>query len=279
MPSGKRSKQQRREGATAVKTPPPVRSKGVGGRPRQASPRALAIGGAVVALVVIGVVLAFAFSGNGKSSGIPKGTPTVGTLSGALPGAAEIQALYKGIPQNGLTLGSSKAPVKMVMFIDLQCPVCQNYEVNYLPTIVSKYVRTGKVQLDVKPWAFIGNDSYRARLAMIAASFQNKGFDFAGVLYDNQQPENTGWVTDSMIAQIASSVPGLNVPQLFADRNSAQAKSIASSVDALATADNVQGTPTILVGKAGATPKDVAPAGSAPTLQQTENAINTALAG
>jgi protein-disulfide isomerase len=278
MPSGKRARQQRQT-ASAVRTPPPVRSKGAGARPRQASPRALAIGGGVAALVVIGIVLAVVLGRGGTATGIPAGTPTVGTLSGALPGAADVQTLYKGIPQKGLTLGSAFAPVQMVMFIDLQCPVCQNYEVNDLPTIVRKYVRTGKVRIDLKPWAFIGPDSYRGQNATIAASFQNKAFDFAGVLYDNQQTENTGWMTDSVLAQIAASVPGLNVPTLFAQRSSAKTTAIVAQVDSLAQADKVGGTPTILVGRNGTTPKDVSPAGQAPTLQETLNAIETALAG
>jgi len=255
-----------------------VRSKGAGARPRQASPRVLAIGGGVVALIVIGVVLALVLGRGGSSSGIPAGTPTIGAVdANALPGAAEIQSLYKGIPQVGLSLGSDTAPVQMEMFIDLQCPICQHFEVTALPTIVRKYVRTGKVRLDVKPWAFIGKDSYRARLVMIAASLQNKAFQFAGVLYDNQGTENTGWATDSMLAQIASSVQGLNVVKAFDARNTAKVKAIAKQVDQLATSEGVQGTPTVLVGKNGGTLKDVATPGNAPTLQQVTTALDAAL--
>jgi protein-disulfide isomerase len=276
MPSGKQSKRQRRE--QTVKAPPPVRSKGVGARPRQASPRALAIGGGVVVLAAIAIVLGIVLTRGGSSSGMPAGTPTIGSAGpNALPGAADAAALFKGIPQAGLSLGSPSAPVQMVMFIDLQCPVCQNFEITSMPTVVRKYVRTGKVHVELKPWAFIGTDSYRGRLATIAASLQNKAFDFAEVLYLNQGQENTGWLTDAMIAQIAASVPGLNVPQLFADRNSAKVKSMASDVDALAQTDHVQGTPTILVGKDGTTPKDVTAPGSAPTLAEVTAAIDAAL--
>lgn len=282
MPSGKRSKQQRREGAAAVRTPPPVRSKGLGGPRgvRQASPRALAIGGGVVALAVVAVVLGLVFAGGrGSSTGIPEGTPTIGSAGGnALPGAQEAAALFKGIPQNGLTLGSPSAPVEMTMFIDLQCPVCQNFELNAMPTLVRKYVRPGKVRIDLKPWAFIGNDSVRGQAATDAASLQNKAFTFAEVLYINQGEENTGWLTDAMIAQIAASVPGLNVPKLFADRDTARVKTMQDDVDALANAMSVNGTPTIFVAKKGGTPQDVAPPGAAPTLQQVETAIDAALA-
>jgi protein-disulfide isomerase len=285
MPSGKRARQQRREAAdtaVSVKSPPRVRSKGgtsrpaLPGAPRQASPRALAIGGGIAAIVAIVVVLAVVLGGS-KSSGVPKGTAQVGSLSNALPGAGDVQTLFQGIPQNGLTLGSPKAPVAMTMFVDLQCPVCQYWEVNWLPTVVQKYIRTGKVQMQLQPWQFIGPDSVRGQAATIAASFQNKGYNFAKVLYDNQGTENTGWLDDKMIASIASSVPGLHVYTLFNQRNSSRAKSIASQVDALAKADKVTGTPTILVGKTGQKPKLVGRSGAMPTLQQVEAAI--ALAG
>jgi protein-disulfide isomerase len=279
MPSGKRSKEQRRQAATIAAKPPPVRSKGTPRGARQASPRALAIGGGAIALVVVGVVLALVLA-RGNSSGIPAGTPTIGRLDvNSLPGAGDIEALYKGIPQKGLYLGSAFAPVQMIMYIDLQCPRCQEFEVSSMPTIVRKYVRPGKVRIQLKPWAFIGPDSLRGQAATIAASLQNKEFQFAGVLYDNQGTENTGWLTDPMLAQIAASVPGLNVKTLFADRNSGTVKNLVHSIDAAAQIDKVSGTPTIFVGKNGETPKGVGQAGYVPTLQQVESAITTALGG
>ena len=52
--------------------------------------------------------------------------------------------------------------------------------------MVQKYIRPGKVQLHLQPWAFLGEQSKTGRLALIAASVQNKGFQYAKVLYDNQ---------------------------------------------------------------------------------------------
>jgi protein-disulfide isomerase len=294
MPSGKKARQQRREAAAAAtRTPPPVRSKGVGGvrGPRQASPRALAIGGGVVLVVVIAIVLAVALgsSGGGSGSSNPtKGLPAVGsaTWAGALDGAPDANDLFKGIPQQGLVLGAPSAPVEMEMFIDVQCPICQNWEVNYIPGIVQKYIRTGKVQLHLQPWAFLGgagSQSFSGRLGLIAASFQNKGFEYAKVLYDNQGTENTGWLTDDMMAKIAASVNGLNLSRWWADTKSSSPEQIAKKVDQLATKDKVGGTPTIFVGKPGGqlsnvqTPQEISNL-LAPTLQETEQALDAAIA-
>jgi len=283
MPSGKRAKQQRR--AAAVRTAPPVRSKGAGAgrRPRQASPRTLAIAGVVVAVAVVAIVLGVVLGSGGgsSSSGDPtKGLPKTGNATSpiALQGAPDANALFKGIPQTGLVLGKPAAPVEMEMFIDVQCPVCQNYEVNYLPTVVQKYLRTGKVQLHVQPWAFLGPQSFSGRLGVIAASFQNKGFEYGKVLYDNQGQEESGWLTSQEMASIAASVTGLKLNEWWADVNSSAAKSIANNVDKLAKQANVQGTPTVLIGPTGGQLHDIVAAGTAPTLQDTERALDAALA-
>jgi protein-disulfide isomerase len=159
--------------------------------------------------------------------------------------------MYKGIPQTGLTLGSAFAPVKMVEYIDLQCPICQEFETTVMPDIIPKYVRTGKVRVEVRPWAFIGPDSSRGQAAMLAAAKQNKAFNYAQILYDNQGTENTGWLNESMVGKAAASIPGLKVQQLLTDRKSSTVKQQASNVAAQAQADKVSGTPTILVGKSG----------------------------
>lgn len=259
MPSGKRARQQRQ--AAAATAPPPVRSKGVGGtRSRQASPRALAIGGGIALLIVIAIVLGVTLSGgsSGDSGGVVTqqdmaGLPAVGNQNSpsAVQGAQEANNLFKGIPQHGLVLGDPKAPVTMEMFIDVQCPVCDDYEVNHLPGVVDKYIRTGKVQLHLKPWAFLGgagSQSFTGRLGLIAAAKQNKGFQYAKALYDNQGTEESGWLTGQEMALIASSVTGLNMAQWRDDTNSSAVQATANQVDALAKQKNVTGTPTISVG-------------------------------
>jgi protein-disulfide isomerase len=261
MPSGKRARQQRQQ-AAATAAPPPVRSKGVGGtRARQASPRALAIAGGVVLIVVIAVVLGVVLSGGSSGGGGSnvvspsdmQGLPATGSQSwaGSLPGAAEANGLFKGIPQNGLTLGDPKAPVTMEMFVDVQCPVCDDYEVNHLPGVVKQYIKDGKVQLHLKPWAILGSQSFTGRRGLIAAADQNKGFQYAKVLYDNQRTEDTGWLTGREMAIIAASVDGLNLAQWRNDVNSSSSESTAKTVDALAKQRNLTGTPSILIGPTG----------------------------
>jgi protein-disulfide isomerase len=230
-----------------------VKSKGAP-RSRQASPRALAIGGAIALLVILGIGLAFAFSGGGGGGGVPKNAKAVGSLTNALPGASDVAAEFKGIPQTGTTLGWPFAPVTLTEYIDLQCPICQQFETQVFPDIVQRYIRTKKVKVVMKPWAFIGPDSFRGQAATLAAARQNKAFDFAAVLYDNQGTENTGWLTDQMLYNIAVSVPGMQIKPFFSERSSATVKKQAAQVAADAQANKVTGTPTLFVGKGAAKP-------------------------
>lgn len=250
MPSGKQSKRGRR--ATPVKTPPPVRAQGAR---RQASPKVLAVAGGVAAAIAVVVIAVVALTG-GKGSSVGN-LPTSGSLATALPGAADVHALLKGIPQHGLTLGSPSAPVTMVEYIDLQCPFCDQLETQVMPSVIAQYVRTGKVKIEARLLDFVGPDSTRGRNATIAAGFQNKAFDFAQLLYDNQGTENTGWLSDAMVAQAAKSIPGLNPRKLFAQRDSSAVKAAAARFDADQKQDAVKGTPTLFVGKSGTHGKQV----------------------
>jgi protein-disulfide isomerase len=246
MASGKKSKERRR--AAQVKPPPPVRGRGTAGT-RQASPAVLAGAAGLVALIVAAILLAVVLN-NGKSNSVGP-LPTNGSLVGGLPGAADVQSLLKGIPQHALTLGSQFAPVTLVEYIDPQCPYCSAFETSVMPSLIGRYVRTGKVKVEARVLAFIGPDSTRGRDAILAAGLQNKAFNLAQLLYDNQGTENTGWLDDSVVAAAAKSIPGLNPKQLFAVRGSSTVKSQAAGFDAQANQDAVKGTPTLYVGRSG----------------------------
>ena len=242
----------------AARTPPPVRSKGAGGaRARQASPRALAIAGGVVLIVVIAIVLGVVLSGGSKSS-TNVNLPAVGsaTWPGAMQGSTDVRALFKGIPQSGLILGNPNAPATLTEFIDLQCPVCRDFETTQMPTIIQRYVHTGKLKVRMEPWAILDRpggpgDSARGQAATIAAALQNKGFQFAQLLYDNQGLEGTGWLTEDVIGTAAASVDGMDPQRVMDDQSSSRVKTTISDVDNTASAQNFAATPTLLLAHKG----------------------------
>ncbi len=238
--------------ARAAKAPPPH-----GRGSRRASPRIL-IGAAVVAVVaVVAIVLAVSL-GSGSSSSSTTTLPAIGRLEGGLPGSAEVERLFKGIPQQGAVLGEAKAPVTMTEYVDLQCPYCRELETVVLPRLLSHYVRTGELRIDLRLLAFIGPDSVRGRSAALAAGEQNRQFNFSELLYFNQGTENTGWLDEQMVESAAASIPGLRVQAMLDAQSSPAVKGQETVLDNDAKAAGVTGTPTIFVGKTGAHPQQVA---------------------
>jgi protein-disulfide isomerase len=262
MTRAKKARQRRQQAAA----PPPVLSTSGG---RKANPKVIAGVAALIALAVIPVAIVLAVTGNKSSSSTsPKNTTT-------LPGAADVTRLFKGIPQQGNVLGSPSAPATLVEYIDLQCPVCRDFETTVMPSVISRYVRTGKLKVVARPIAFLGPDSEVARKGAVAALLRNRFFDFAQLLYANQGTENSGWVTDQLVADAYASIPGVNVDSAMAARNSAAVARDERQFDAQQHADQVIGTPTVLVGKSGGKLTEVAPGGS-PTLAQLKAAIESA---
>jgi protein-disulfide isomerase len=186
----------------------------------------------LVAIVAVGVTMAVA-SGGSKSST-------------AKPGIA-----FAGIPQSGNTLGSKNAKATMMVFADMQCPYCMQFETQAFPSIVSGYVKTGKLRVVFQPISILGADSVVASRAVAAAAQQNKMFDYASTFYANQGEENTGYVTDAFMTKIAKAVPGLDVSKWQSDLNAQAGSSILSQAESSSRTAGVQSTPTFLTAKSG----------------------------
>lgn len=179
------------------------------------------------------------------------------SLTGPSLTAAQVNSLLAGIPQHGITLGRTDAPVTITEFADLQCPFCRAYTTADSPTIISKYVRTGEVKLVFRNLTFIGPQSTPAAQAAAAAGLQNKLWNFADVFYANQREENSGYVTTAFLTRIGSKVDGLSVDQMLAERTSPVVAQQLAEALAVAKANDVRGTPTFIVLRTGRKPVKV----------------------
>ena len=156
-------------------------------------------------------------------------------------------ALIKGIPQHGSILGKPAAQTRMLQYEDLQCPICKEYTDDALPTVIDEYVRTGRLKLDFRGLAFLGDDSQKALRIALAAGKQNKLWDVVGLFYANQGEENSGWVTDELVDEILAQVPGLDAAKVKADAKSEEITKELATIQAEATANGVQGTPAFFI--------------------------------
>jgi protein-disulfide isomerase len=209
----------------------------------QRKKRLLYLGGALVAAVVI-VVVAIAISSGGSSKG--------GSSSGDATGSKQAAQLLNGVPQQGTTLGNPKAPVTLIEFADLQCPFCRDYTISQFPSIVAKYVKTGKVKMVFQNYAFIGPDSLTAARAAEAAGKQNKLWNFIDVFYNNQGQENTDYVTDKFLTKIAKGA-GVDPKKMLADRQDPKIDQAIALAQQAAQQAGVNSTPTFVL-KKGAGP-------------------------
>ena len=114
---------------------------------------------------------------------------------------ATASSFLDGIPQAGVDAREGGAKVTLIQFEDPQCPICKAYQDEGFADIVSEYVKPGKIKIRYAGLAFIGEDSQKALLHVIAAGRQNKAFQFSEELYARQGAENCGWVTDALLAE------------------------------------------------------------------------------
>jgi protein-disulfide isomerase len=195
------------------------------------------------------------------------------TATSQLTGATETAALLTGIPQHGGVLGSPQARVTLVEYADLQCPYCGEFSRNALPSLVTEYVRTGKVRLVFRGLAFVGPESEPALRGALAAGHQNRLWNFVHLLYENQGVENSGWITDGFIGSVAGNIPGVDVTRLVTDTLSKSVTDEIATAQRLAASDGVNSTPSFRVGRTGGTltaldVHSLDPAAFRPTLDQ-----------
>lgn len=161
--------------------------------------------------------------------------------------------MLDGIPQDGTALGKPDAAITLVEYADLQCPYCAQWALGTLPTLVEHYVRAGKLRIEFRGLAFIGPDSETGLRTALAAGRQDRLWHAVELLYVNQGAENSGWVTEDLLARLTASIPGLHPKQVVADRQSAAVEAQMAKAQAQAQATNVRGTPAFEIGRTGGT--------------------------
>ena len=164
-----------------------------------------------------------------------------------------------GLQQQGDTIGDPAAPVTIVEFGDLQCPVCKAYSEQVIPEILAGPVEAGEARLQFRNWTIIGPDSRTAAIAALAAGEQDRMWDFITLFYENQGAENSGYVTDEFLRGIAEEA-GLDIPRWEEDRADSRWNAELVAVDREAGQAGFDGTPSILVrGPGGEAPLEGVP--------------------
>jgi protein-disulfide isomerase len=210
--------------------------------------RLIQLGGvAAVVVVIIAIILVATGSGGSKKAPAPS-SPAAKTA------ATEVISLLQGVPQSGITLGNPSAPVTLQYFGDLECPFCKQFTLSALPTIIKKYVRTGKVKIEYRSMqtATRERETFQdQQVAALAAGKQNLMWHYVELFYHEQGEEDSGYVTESYLQGLAAQIPGLNPSDWSAARNDPSYPNQVIADAQAANQNGFTGTPSFMIGKTG----------------------------
>jgi protein-disulfide isomerase len=195
--------------------------------------------GAVFLAIVVVVALVVINSSSSESGGD----------AGSIEGAAEVSRSLSGIPQDEMVLGDPKAPVELVEFGDLQCPVCKGFAEEILPPIIENQVKNGEVKIDFRNFTIIGPQSVDAGAAALAAGVQGRGWNFVELFYRNQGAENSGYADDAFLEAVAKAAGVKDLAKWNEDRKLQKAEVEKTSREAEQLGFN--GTPSFAINGPG----------------------------
>ncbi|GAB3599705.1 thioredoxin domain-containing protein [Angustibacter peucedani] len=189
----------------------------------------------VVVLVVVGFGALVQSQRGGSSAGDTAANP----------------ANSSGTANAVVTVGQASAKVPVTIYLDFQCPFCQQFETS-AGAELADYVAKGDVKVEYHPIAFLDDASttkYSTRALNAAACVVNGTptayQKFSDLLFANQPKEGSAGLPDSQLASLAKQAGAGDVSQCITDRTY---EGWTKRVTDQASKDKVNSTPTVLVG-------------------------------
>ena len=118
----------------------------------------------------------------------------------------KIQSLSVFTDNASPILGNPNAPITMVEFGDYQCTFCSKFFHETENSIITNYVKTGKVKILFKDYIILGQDSINAANAAHCANDQKLFWEYHSMLYNNWAGENTGWADLAHLHEFANTL-------------------------------------------------------------------------
>ena len=200
MSNEKLTRDQQREAARAKAKAMREAQKKSEGRKRVTIISTVAVAAAALIAVVIWAILGAATNTAKLSTG-----PSTALVNGGITVTKDLQ------------VATTKAQIDhtiptIVIYEDLQCPVCKAFEVPNMPQI-SELVKAGKYNLEVHPISFLDGASvneYSSRagsaLLCVADSSPSSFMAYNSALYGQQPAENSAGPDNNALASLAKSV-------------------------------------------------------------------------
>ncbi|SVD23535.1 uncharacterized protein METZ01_LOCUS376389, partial [marine metagenome] len=118
----------------------------------------------------------------------------------------KIQSLSVFTDNASPILGNPNAPITMVEFGDYQCTFCSKFFHETENSIITNYVKTGKIKMLFKDYIILGQDSMNAANAAHCANDQKLFWEYHSMLYNNWAGEDTGWADLAHLHEFANTL-------------------------------------------------------------------------
>ncbi len=153
------------------------------------------------------------------------------------------------LADDDVVLGDKNAPVTIVEFGDYQCPFCAKFFSEVEPQIREQYIKTNKVKMIFRDFAFLGSESQGAALASQCAADQGKFWAYHDRLYQTEIAdgrENNGNLTTALFKSLAVDL-GLDAGKFAGCLDSQKYKTEVEKDYSDGVAAGVQGTPATFI--------------------------------
>jgi protein-disulfide isomerase len=136
--------------------------------------------------VVASAVLALtACTDKTRNAQVPAVANETVTITQATPPPGGSWSDVVNATSNGYMMGNPNAKVKLVEIASLGCPYCRAFEVEGAPQLISKYVKTGMVSWEFRPYIIHGPIDMAANL-IARCNGAKSFFPLAQALYKDQ---------------------------------------------------------------------------------------------
>ncbi|WP_376875548.1 DsbA family protein [Albirhodobacter sp. R86504] len=193
--------------------------------------------------LILGAVAAVAALAVGGYAFSSMNSGAQGNLSVPAAAQAEEANLLPDIP-----LGSAQAPITVIEYASYTCPHCATFHDTVFDKLKAEYIDTGKVQ-------FIHREVYFDAFGLKAAQVANCGgvtkyYPINDMIYSTQGT----WIGDGDPATITENLKKIGLKAGLTSEaidacmsDDARAEQMVATFQARAEADDVQGTPTLII--------------------------------
>jgi Thioredoxin len=108
-------------------------------------------------------------------------------------------------PDGGVLVGSQGARRRLVVFEDLQCPYCREFEA-VSGDLLRREVAAGAVAVEYRIRSFLGDESVRAANALAVAAGAGRFDELRREMFANQPPEHSGGYSTQDLIELGSRV-------------------------------------------------------------------------